>query len=84
MNCVPCRKRLPSSLSKRTSTTSSGRTGFQSSSLPRDQRLWPPGIRLSLSFPGAFIFGSSLLELASHRAGNPEQCPTKSSAPSSA
>ena len=59
MNFVPCRKRLPSSLSKRTSTTSSGRTGFQSSSLPRDQRLWPPGIRLSLSFPGASIFGSS-------------------------
>ena len=84
MNFVPCRKRLPSSLSKRTSMTSSGRTGFQSSSLPRDQRLWPPGIRLSLSFPGAIIFGSSASSSRRTGAGNPEQCPTKSSEPSSA
>ena len=58
--------------------------GFQSSSLPRDQRLWPPGIRLSLSFPGAFIFGSSASSSRRTAAGNPEQCPTKSSEPSSA
>src|SRR5205823_4737498 len=45
---VPWRKRLCSSLSYRTSQTSSGRTGFHSSSLPRDHRLWPPGTRESL------------------------------------
>src|SRR5262249_5169969 len=80
---VPCRKRFFSSLSKRTSTTSSGRTGFQSSSFPRDQRLCPPGVRSPEMNPGSTRGGSSSWSWRCTGAEIPEQCPTKSRPPSS-
>ena len=59
-----------------------GFTGCQSSSFPCDQRLCPPGMRLSLMNPFFRSFGSSSSTCRRTAAFIPEQCPTKSSSPS--